>query len=484
MSKFYQLYNRYFIFIMAGLLVFIPLFPKLPLFNVPGTYVAIRSEDFFIALTVMIWLVFNFKRLKQIFKQPIFQAILVFWLVGLLSVISGIFITHSVSPHLALLHWARRVEYMSLFLMAATSIQSTIQVKSLIKAMLVTAIFVVLYGFGQIVFKLPVISTTNSEFSKGVLLHLTEGSRVNSTFAGHYDLALYLTIILVFLASFFFYYRNFILKSLMVGFSGLSFLLLGLTAARVSFVTTILGICSILWLTKNRILLILFVVAAISTVAVIPELRHRLVATVTVNILGGGGPKYNPPPDTVTIFTPEKNLTPEQKIQLQEKSQREATMGADIQSSQPVDVVPGEPINTTELGVYRSYGIRLDVEWPRAWNAFFKNPLLGTGYSSIGLATDNDYLRSLGETGLLGTLVLGLIFYGLIKRMVNFYKNNGRFENFFTIATLCSVVALLLTALFIDVLESSKVAEIMWFLLGIQWALMQRFRLATPKTDD
>src|SRR5205814_2283829 len=45
----------------------------------------------------------------------------------------------------------------------------------------------------------------------------------------------------------------------------------------------------------------------------------------------------------------------------------------------------------------RSTSIRLNVEWPRAVRALTKNPLLGTGYSSITLATDNDYLRALGE---------------------------------------------------------------------------------------
>ena len=58
----------------------------------------------------------------------------------------------------------------------------------------------------------------------------------------------------------------------------------------------------------------------------------------------------------------------------------------------------------------RSVSIRLNVEWPRAIRAFSKNPLLGTGYSSITLATDNDFLRLLGEVGLVGALAFFLIF--------------------------------------------------------------------------
>src|SRR3990167_10675400 len=48
----------------------------------------------------------------------------------------------------------------------------------------------------------------------------------------------------------------------------------------------------------------------------------------------------------------------------------------------------------------RSFNIRLKAEWPRAIRAFLKNPVLGTGYSSVGLAVDNDYLRSLAESGI------------------------------------------------------------------------------------
>ena len=63
----------------------------------------------------------------------------------------------------------------------------------------------------------------------------------------------------------------------------------------------------------------------------------------------------------------------------------------------------------------------MNVEWPRAIRALKKNPLLGTGYSSITLATDNDYLRLLGETGVLGFLAFLLIGVRLIKRYLIAY---------------------------------------------------------------
>ena len=92
---------------------------------------------------------------------------------------------------------------------------------------------------------------------------------------------------------------------------------------------------------------------------------------------------------------------------------------------------------------------------------------------SLTIATDNGYLRSLGETGLLGTLSLGLIFFIIIKKMLRFLKGSSGFPRFFIVGLLCSIIVFLVTATFIDVLEASKVAEIFWLILGLGWGMMR-----------
>lgn len=465
MQKFLLVFEKYFYWWIILLLVFIPLYPKFPLFNVPLTYVAIRAEDLLIGLTLVIWIFGNIGKLKKYFSQTIYQAILLFWLIGFISLFSAILVTYFVEPHLGLLHWFRRIEYMSLFIVASTSFYSIKQIKYAVFALFISALVVILYGFGQIWLDFPVVSTTNKEFSKGLILYLTNGARVNSTFAGHYDLAAYLSIIIVLAVSLFFYYKKLFHKLLITLTGVLSFILLGFTAARISFVASILGIAAILWFNKQRLLLLALVFVVIGLLGILPDLRHRMVATITVNLLGGGGPKYSPPPGTVTKFTPAKSID-HQNGQLVYSSATESGAIA-------YDTVPGEPINTTELGVYRSFGIRTNVEWPRALNAFYKNPFLGTGYSSLTIATDNDFLRSLGETGILGTLSLALIFFIILKRMLIFIRDKSGFVKFFITGLICSTIVMLVTATFIDVFESSKVAEIFWVLLGIGWAAMK-----------
>lgn len=460
MQELSLVFKKYLFWWVLFLSVFIPLYPKFPLFSVPGTYVSVRVEDVLIAVVILWWLIATYPSWKKILNLAETEAFVVFWAVGLLSLFAGIFLTQTVTPHLGFLHFLRRIEVMSLFLIALTTLENKKQLKIWLMTMLVVVGVVVLYGFGQKFFDFPVVSTTNKEFSKGLILSLTPDARVNSTFAGHYDLAIFLSVFITLAAALIFYYKDIFKKLILSAVGFLSFLLLAMTAARVSFVATILGITAVLFLLGQKKLILATLFLSIFALVVSPDLRHRTVGVVTVNLLGGGGPKYVPPPQ-------KENSTKHFSIE-------NAPPGSATFSGVPVDVAPGEPLDPTELGVYRSFRIRLDEEWPRAIRAFFKNPILGTGYSSIGIATDNDYLRSLGETGLLGTVAFALIFIYIFKKMIKFLRKKSKTVIFyFTAGLFCALLGILSTALFIDVLESSKVAELLWLTLGMGFAAIK-----------
>lgn len=478
MQKLLQAFEKKYFWIFLGILIFIPLYPKFPLVNIPLTYVAIRLEDIFIALGFALAILIQLPRLKRLVKMPIVESYALFWFIGLVSVFSAIFVTATVSPHLAFLHWLRRIEYMSLFFMAITAIKTLKQVKIVLGTFLAITVVICLYGFGQQWLDFPVISTTNREFSKGLILTLTPEARVNSTFAGHYDLAVYLGMVLSVLSSMFFFFwmrkQNRGLTSwvglgslVLTGF--LSFALLGLTAARVSFVATIIAVIASFWLNKKKLLIILLIFLSIGAVAVIPELRHRLVATLTVTLLGGGGAKYTP--EAGGEVDPAKRLTIEERKAIYDNATISGTIDPEKVSVIASDLAPGEPINTTELGVYRSFKIRQDVEWPRAYRGFMRNPLLGTGYSSLGIATDNDLLRLLGEVGILGVTSFILIFVIVFKNLWRQYRSSNTFTRYFAVGIISMTSAFLVNGLFIDVFEASKIATLFWAFLGISWRL-------------
>jgi O-antigen ligase len=102
--------------------------------------------------------------------------------------------------------------------------------------------------------------------------------------------------------------------------------------------------------------------------------------------------------------------------------------------------------------------------------------LLGTGYSSINLATDNDYLRALGETGVLGFLALGLVFINIglfIKNNLNKIPNIGSVDRAFICGVIGGIVGALTNAIFIDVFEASKFAVIFWLFMGMLIATLK-----------
>ncbi len=450
------------------LFVFIPLYPKFPLLNVAGTFVAVRLEDLFIALAYIMWafyMVFS-KKVIDFFKDKLNLAILLFFFVGLVSLFSANFLTHTTLPALSFLHWTRRVEFMMLLPLVATVIKTKKQLVISLLTLFVVAFLVNIYALGQQYLNWPVISTTNSEFSKGLILSLSPGARVNSTFAGHYDLAVFLAMVLVLISSLFFALnRKFKIFSLGLGL--LSFWVLIMTAARLSFVASLAGILASLVLLKKFKFILLLVMIMLGVLIYPSQLRDRLISTITVNIFGQGE-RFKGQTEDQRIRS--KLNIPTLAIKTSSESAETSTFAtgsAEIAS----DIAPGEPIDTTQLGVYRSFSIRLNLEWPAAVRAFLKNPLLGTGYSSLGIATDNDFLRSLGEVGILGTTAFVLIFIEIIKRIVKLFKESDKFIKYFSVGILSLILAFVINGLFIDVFESSKVASIFWMTVGLNLAV-------------
>ena len=147
---------------------------------------------------------------------------------------------------------------------------------------------------------------------------------------------------------------------------------------------------------------------------------------------------------------------------------------------QPIATSSGEYFEPTQLAVNRSTDIRLKVEWPRAIGAFLKNPLLGTGYSSITLATDNDYLRILGETGILGALSFTLVLAEIFRKMFLFIiqKDADKKTRLLIFGILGASVGYFINACFIDVWEASKIAFFFWIMMG---AGLKVIDLESPK---
>lgn len=529
MHKLLNWLDRHLIQLGVGfLLFFIPLYPKFPLIDIKNTWVYIRIEDFFVALVIGIWLT-QLLRKKVSFKTPLTVPIFVYWAIGGLSVLNALFILRTQLAHffplLSILHYLRRIEYMALFFVAASTIKDIKIVRRYLWVIGVMLLGVCLYGFGQKFLGFPAFLTMNEEFAKGLPLYLPSTARMTSTFAGHYDLAAFLILMIAFWGSLVFGFKNLVAKLATFILIFMAFILLLFTASRISFMVYLVSISFVLFLQHKKWLILPVIIASIflsqkvtssserfaktfriqqvvydtktgRAIATVEDFFANLTPTPTPVIVARR-PLIPPPPVPVVpagTEKPEENLplgsgffnieslTKEEAIAQLIKRPifisrlQTATLSAEIATES------GEFLIKRAIVYDISFTTRFQAEWPNAIQAFKRNIILGSGYSSITLATDNDYLRLLGETGLLGFFsFLGIlaVFSLLVKQGLR--EINDGFTKSLLVGTLAGILGLMLNAILIDVFEASKVAYTFWLILGIMVGLV---RLVLPRKEN
>src|SRR3990167_7558191 len=204
MRKIFKLPEDVFKYLAAGVFMVIILYPKFPFLRIPGLLVSIRLEDFLMAMVFGICSLYLLPRLARVFSLKIEKAILIYLAVGLLSVLSAIFITKTADPEVGFLHWLRRIEYFTGFFLGVLALGKKENLGFYIKVLLTTLFFVFVYALGQRYLYWPIIVTQNVEYAKGIALRWIPGSHINSTFAGHYDLATFLVLVLPIFISLFY----------------------------------------------------------------------------------------------------------------------------------------------------------------------------------------------------------------------------------------------------------------------------------------
>lgn len=434
-------------YLIAAILIFVPLYPKFPFIHIPGTYVSIRIEDFLLAVTALVIFIKVIPNIKKIINDNIARAIILFLLIGLVSLLSGIFLTQTVAANIGVLHFLRRVEYFVPFF-AFLIFSSSEKDKNLlfyIKVLMITVFVAFLYGIGQQCFNLPVIITQNLESSKGTAMSWVPGAQLTSTFAGHYDLAAFMVLVLPILISLIFVVKDKKFKILLSIVSISGYWLLVNTASRISLASYLFAVCISLILLKKYKAIFFVVIISLILTSFSPSLFARYKNLIDV---------YSQKIKNVKLI----NLNPYNfKI-----SAQEFTLPARTE-------LPAPTTKPKPLIEDRSTSIRLNIEWPRAIRAFSKNPLLGTGYSSIGLASDNDYLRLLAEVGILGFLAFILILVRIVLTFISAFPLTEKLSGIklgFVAGVIGGLSGIIINAVFIDVFEASKFAIIFWLLLG------------------
>ncbi|MBI2613605.1 MAG: O-antigen ligase family protein [Candidatus Levybacteria bacterium] len=524
--------NNFLFALTIFLLAFIPLYPKLPLLDVVNTWVYVRAEDFILALSVVIWAVMLIRK-KITLKTPLTIPILIFWIVGGFSTFHGVLLIFptisDVFSNVALLSYFRRIEYIFLFFVAFASIKDKKFISYLIYTLAAVLILIALYGFGQKFLGFPAYLTMNEEFAKGIPIQLSQLSRVPSTFAGHYDLAAYLVLMIPILVSVLFSFKNWLMRIFMGSSVILGFALLFMTVSRVSFFVLLISLVMLLFLQRKRLLIVSLFVITILFFALIPGLAARFGNTLKeVDVLVDS--KTGAAVGQVKVV--DKDYFKDKIVKRQFISTEQAKLASDsailpfvlipprptllVEANEPTGEdlpqgtgyinLPLSPVlkredqyffektshATTSAEVQVFYGdyvikrafaydlsftTRFQGEWPKTINAFKRNIFIGSGYASVTLAVDNNYLRILGESGLLGFLSFLSIFLvaGLYIQKILPKVDSPTTRNF-VLGFVAGTFGLMLNAIFIDVFEASKVAFTYWLIMGVTLGTLHLYK--------
>lgn len=493
------------------LLTFIPLYPKLPLFDIVQTWVYIRLDDFVVLLVVLGFLAKLYRR-KYVPDSPLTIPIVMYWAVGLASVSWSLaFIGPKLLgyfPQLVLLHYLRRIEYMIVFFLAVQAMRSIRYVRRYLSVFAITVFVVSLYGIGQRYMRLPAFLTMNEEFAKGTPLILSPTSRITSTFAGHYDLAIYLAFALTIFASIFFAVRSLWTKFGLLTVSILATVTLLMTQSRVSFTALGIGILLVLWWQNRKRWIVPVFILGIIAIPFVPGISDRFAKTfrsrtvvydiragipvgaarvaddgqVTIELsespakenlpIGSGFLRVPLTPQVPLIasfvLVGEEKLSPGEELHmaLERNGVYLSTTRAMATSSGEVASISGRFYLDRALLYDISFTTRFQGTWPRAWEAFGRNFLLGSGYSVLSIASDSDYLRALGETGIAGLASFLFIFLAFFLFVRSAIARASPVVCSLAIGTSAGLIGLLFTALLIDVFEASKVAYVTWLTVG------------------
>lgn len=531
--------DQYVLLVLAAfLLAFIPLYPKIPILDIlPGYIVRVRLEDFFVVLTGVVFVIQLLRR-KISLRTPLTKWIVAYAMIGAFSMLSAIFLIHTVPPELLHisktgLHLARYIEYFFLFFVVFASVKTKRDVYVLSGVVLTTLIALVVYGIGQKYWYWPVYSTMNREFSKGIRLFLTEHARVQSTFAGHYDLGAYLAFVLPFLTAAVLVIKRRWLKILLWVVLAGGIWLLVVSASRISFGAFLMGafisLTLLAWSKPNWRQRIWWLISRYGSVLLLTsvlmlgfggDLSERFLQLVDQNqvihdtfheanrirkdwtenyiliplgIHKPGLPAGAISTDDAAMIIAKSDQRPSTTrpgdvyVDIPDK----VTVATQSASGSMELVVVEKPRTYSDnaLKVGLSLAIRLDTLWPQAIKGFMRNPLLGSGYATLNKegeyqfteadSTDNNFLRTLGETGLLGFISFyGAILFGLLLAWKT-YKRQRQFDLVMalTVGFIGATIALLINAVYIDVFAASKVAFTFWAFSGAMLAL---FHLSEP----
>ena len=426
-----------------GLLValfVLPLYPKIALVSVSGTYIPLRLDDLIIAAAAAVWIVALAVSRRLPAAPRELTAAVTLWLgVTFIALLVGAFVLDSIGIVEGAAFWAKPIEYVLLGLMTYDLVRNGwLPIRYVIATVLASAAIVVAYGVAE---------------HYGLVPHLP-GEAVppggtTSTLGDFHELASYLGLIVVLVVCIFRDATSRGVRLALVALGGGAIFVLFATGTRSEYIALFVVLLGLAVWRPMR--------APAALAAVVMPLLF--ISPVVGYLLAMPGPVVHPGP--------------------------QASPGAVA----PVAVIPpGDPFyNTTvrfaDQSLVYSLGERFLHKWPAMVQQTMRSLIIGLGPSAATEAADGYYLRVFVESGILGVLVFVGLVFTVARSSLRAARRATGLAKSLAVAALAATVFISLVGVLIDTWVASRVMELFWPLIGLSLAAVALQREVSNTTD-
>ena len=403
------------------------LLPKITIIEVPGNSVGIRLEDFLIVVLLALVIIDKIKNRERTKKddtkkKKIIRWFAIYFAISVVSTIIGA-VVERYSPINGALFCLRSLEYFSFFFVGIWFAKKYKAEKKIFNFILICVAIDVAIAVLQY---LGVV---------GMLRHGTyivgEKRRACAMFNGPYEFACFLSMVAPACLYYFFYKRRALLYGL-------------------AYVLCIVGV--ILSQSRSSLAVVIFISALITLGFFVHLSKHKtqrkIIARNVIFVLLVSALSLVSI-ETLDIDNRFESLSYDAFISDTQYAFEDADYESFINSNSGSSA-------DTEGDV--SYNMRIR-KWASLLECFKQSPVVGCGSGSATTAVDGNYVRLLVESGALGTIAwMGFI--------ISIMKGSKKRSNESYLIVKYGTIAIILTAIFIDVFAASKIMMFYYLIVG------------------
>ncbi len=418
---------------LLSALVVLPLYPKVGLIAVSGTYIPVRLDDFVTIAVIGAWFVtlYRDRRLPRV--PPIASAVLVWLGFGLIALAIGAGLLGTVGWGTGALFWAKPIEYLALGWVAYDLVDRPERLRLMLCVIFATASIVVTYALLERLGWVP----HAPNYANDVTVRRVLGS----TMGDSHQLATYLGVTLLLAVALWHEAPPRVRAVSLMGFGVAAYVLVH-AAGRSEFLS--LAMCTLpltLWRPARLPAIVL--------------LSFLAVAFLFPQVI-----------DTALDQTVARRIQP---VEVAPSSQP----GQPSASPPPLNV--GERFQDLEDD--RSLEIRLQERWPMFVKIAMRDPIFGAGPSAATEAADGYYVRSFTEVGVIGTIAFGVLILTVVLGLWRVIQSVAGDARAAAIGLISATAFVALVGVLIDTWVASRVMQLYWPAVGATIAALTWTRL-------